>query len=290
MNKLLYIIFFFLFIGSYLFLIQAFQFSKRSNIKNLVSFHQIKNKDRKLFNLMKRKIASFLVKFIKLDEEYKGRFATKLKLARIIEAPEMYIANILAKIFLINLCSLIFLFVFPLFGIVLIALTVFLYFEEMGKADKIIKDSKEKIEKEIPRFTNQIAEEINSTSDVILMFKKYLRNAGDDLRRELSITIADMNSGNQELALSRFEARIQSPMLSELVRGLISLTKGDDVRTYFSTLSYNFRKEEIEKLRKEALKIPQKIKKYSYMIAILFILLYLIALGGEILQGFSKLI
>ena len=42
------------------------------------------------------------------------------------------------------------------------------------------------------------------------------------MKRELNITIADMKSGNRT-ALTRFETRIQSPMLSDVVRGLFLL-------------------------------------------------------------------
>lgn len=47
------------------------------------------------------------------------------------------------------------------------------------------------------------------------MLQEYLKE------RELEITTADMKSGNLESALTRFETRIGSSMLSDVIRGLI---------------------------------------------------------------------
>lgn len=47
------------------------------------------------------------------------------------------------------------------------------------------------------------------------------------MKRELDITTADMKSGNYKTALTRLETRIGSPMLSDLVRGLISVIRGE---------------------------------------------------------------
>ncbi len=44
-----------------------------------------------------------------------------------------------------------------------------------------------------------------------------------------------MKSGNYETALTRFETRIQSPMLSDVVRGLISVIRGGDDALVFSS-------------------------------------------------------
>ena len=58
------------------------------------------------------------------------------------------------------------------------------------------------------------------------ILKSYQRNAGHAMKRELEITIADMASGNEENALTRMESRIGSTMLSDVVRGLISVKRG----------------------------------------------------------------
>ena len=56
------------------------------------------------------------------------------------------------------------------------------------------------------------------------------------MKRELEITIADMASGNEENALTRMESRIGSTMLSDVVRGLISVKRGDNGIMYFQKM------------------------------------------------------
>ena len=69
------------------------------------------------------------------------------------------------------------------------------------------------------------------------ILKAYQHNAGHAMKRELEITIADMASGNEENALTRWESRIGRTMLSDVVRGLISVKRGDNGIMYFQMLS-----------------------------------------------------
>ena len=51
------------------------------------------------------------------------------------------------------------------------------------------------------------------------MVEHYNQNAGTAFAAELDILTADMRSGSYEAALTRFEARFNSPLLSDVVRG-----------------------------------------------------------------------
>ena len=65
--------------------------------------------------------------------------------------------------------------------------------------------------------------------------------AGKDFGAELDQTIADMKTGNYENALIHFETRIGSPMLSDVIRGLIGVLRGDDQRMYFKMICFDMR-------------------------------------------------
>lgn len=112
------------------------------------------------------------------------------------------------------------------------------------------------------------------------------RNA---MKRELEITIADMASGNEENALTRMESRIGSTMLSDVVRGLISVKRGDNGIMYFQMLSMTFKQLELQKLKLEAMKQPGKMRKYSFMLLGCFLLMYLGVLGYVVLEAFGEL-
>ena len=107
------------------------------------------------------------------------------------------------------------------------------------------------------------------------MLERYQKNAGPALKGELDILLADMRSSNYEAALTRFEARLNSPMLSDVVRGLIGVLRGDDSAVYFQMLSHDFKQLELQRLKTEAQKIPPKIRVFSFAMLLCFLLTYL---------------
>ena len=73
-----------------------------------------------------------------------------------------------------------------------------------------------------------IEQELKNSRDVLSIVENYKKNAGEEFSNELEILAADMRSSSYEAALTRFEARINSPMLSDVVRGLIGVLRGDE--------------------------------------------------------------
>ena len=102
---------------------------------------------------------------------------------------------------------------------------------------------------------------------------------------ELDQTIADMKTGNYENALIRFETRIGSPMLSDVIRGLIGVLRGDDQRMYFKMITFDMRQIEQNNLKKEAAKRPKKIQRYSMMMLICIMIIYLVVLCTEVMSS-----
>ena len=97
--------------------------------------------------------------------------------------------------------------------------------------------------------------------------------------------IADMKTGNYENALIHFETRIGSPMLSDVIRGLIGVLRGDDQRMYFKMICFDMRQIEQNNLKKEAAKRPKKIQRYSMMMLICIMIIYLVVLCTEVMSS-----
>jgi CHASE3 domain sensor protein len=116
----------------------------------------------------------------------------------------------------------------------------------------------------------------------------YKRVAGKELGQELDKTIADMKTGNYEDALLRFENRIGSPLLSDIVRGLIGTLRGDDQQMYFKMICFDMRQIEQNNLKKEVAKRPKKIQKYSMMMLICIIIIYLVVLVIEVMGSLGS--
>ena len=52
-------------------------------------------------------------------------------------------------------------------------------------------------------------------------------------------------------------------MLSDIIKGLIAVIRGDNSTIYFQMLSHDFKQLEIQRLKQESVKRPGKIRKYS---------------------------
>lgn len=76
-------------------------------------------------------------------------------------------------------------------------------------------------------------------------------------------------------------------MLSDVVRGLIGVVRGDDGVTYFAMLSHDMKQLELQRLKKLAMKRPPKIRKYSLMLLGCMLLLYMGVIGYQIIGTMS---
>lgn len=252
--------------------------------KGIISFNKHKNKKSSI-DVVLDDLASKLSNYIILSEYKKEKMDVKLSIARIYKTPEKFLAENYIKILLPVVLAIPLYFIFPILLPILLAFSVITYFKNINKLDYQLRKTREKIEYEIPRFTRDIAEYLKSDRNILLMLERYRKTAGDELKRELDITITDMKTGNYETALTRFESRVQSPMLSDVIRGLISVIRGDNAQFYFQLLAHDFKSLELEKLKAEAMRVPGKIKKYSFILLACMLLLYIVVIAISIIQN-----
>jgi len=248
-----------------------------------------RKKESKSLDAVVMDMALKAAKLVKLSDFKRRKLESTLKSADIQTTPETYIAKAWVKAALVGLLIIPILLIFPLLAPVILFLAIAIYFREMKQADEIVKERREEIEYELPRFVGTITQELRASRDVLGILKAYQRNAGEAMKRELEITIADMASGNEETALTRFETRIGSTMLSDVIRGLIAVKRGDNGIMYFQMLSMTFKQLEVQRLKLEAMKKPGKMKKYSFFLLGCFLLMYLGVLGYEVVNAFGKM-
>lgn len=230
-----------------------------------------------------------LSRYIRMDEYKCSRMANVLKAAGISMTPEVYSAYAITKAGAILLGVIPCLFVLPLLSPVLIILAVLTYFKETRKADEQLKEKREQIEGELPRFVSTIEQTLKSSRDVLAMMENYKKNAGPAFASELDVLTADMRSSSYEAALTRFEARLNSPMLSDVVRGLIGVLRGDDSAVYFQMLAHDFKALELQRLKGQAQKIPPKIRIFSFVMLMCFLLTYMAIIVMEILSSLDTM-
>ena len=226
-----------------------------------------------------------LAKYIRIEEYRRGRMEKVLKAGGMNLTPEVYQAYALVKAGAVLLGIVPCLLLLPLLSPVIVILAVLLYFKETQSADEKMKAKREEIEGELPRMVATIEQELKATRNVVGMLERYRINAEPALRGELDILLADMRSSNYEAALTRFEARLNSPQVSDVVRGLIGVLRGDDSAVYFQMLAHDFKQIELQRLKSEAQKIPPRIRVFSFALLLCFLLTYLVIIGYVALES-----
>ncbi|MDL2293776.1 secretion protein F [Ruminococcaceae bacterium OttesenSCG-928-D13] len=233
--------------------------------------------------------ATKLARFIRMDEYKRHRMAGSLNAAGLDMTPELFTAYALVKAGCILLAIVPCLLVLPLLAPFVLILAVLTYFKTMQSADEKLKVKREEIELELPRFVATISQELKASRDVLGIMDNYKRNAGPVFASELDILTADMRSSSYEASLTRFEARINSPLLSDIVRGLIGVLRGDDGAVYFQMLSHDMKQLELQRLKAKAMKIPPKIRVFSFVLLMCFLFMYLAIIIFEIVTSLGNL-
>lgn len=234
-------------------------------------------------------IANSLAKIIRINEYKRAELLNDLRTAKLDITPEQYKANAIVKALVLGVFAIPMLFIFPLLSPVILIISVVVYNTENKKAGKKIKEKRQLIEYELPRFVSTVEKTLKHSRDVLYMLESYTQNAGEAFRDELNITIADMRSSNYEAAITRLEARIGSPMMSDVCRGLIGILRGDDMTIYWSTLSLKFADVHRQQLKQRAQKIPKKVKRLSIALLVCFMLIYVVVIMYQIIGSLGIL-
>lgn len=262
--------------GIYMLLADLFKIPTLASDKAIIAFgkRRSKGQNNQIFNVMLTNLINEVAKVIKLDDFKHRKISTTLQSADMFCTPEFYIANAIVRSGLVMLLVIPSMLIFPILAFGVPILSVLVYFKESARADEIVRVQREEIEHELPRFCATITQELKTRRDILSILESYRVHSGKYMNRELSITIADMKSGSYESALTRFEARIGSTDLSNIVRGLISVIRGDDGYVYFQLLSHDLENLELHRLKMIAIKQPSKVRKYSYFMLFCMLLIY----------------
>ena len=276
-------------LGLYILLANTLKLPRMAVTKAVLNVTRQDKKQTKILEVLVFDLSSKLANHIRLEEYKKRKLTSTLRSAGIKLTPETFIARAWVKTGLIATLLIPVMPIIPVLAPVIILLAITVFFRELRLADEILRQKREEIEYELPRFVSTISQALKASRDVTAILMSYQKSAGDSFRQELEITIADMKSGNEETALTRLEARIGSSMLSDVVRGLISVKRGDNGAMYFEMLNHDFKQVELQKLKLIAMKQPGKVKKYSFLMLGCFLLMYLGILGYAIINALGKM-
>ena len=236
-----------------------------------------------------QKVAALFVPFIRLDNLKKSSLENTLKIADIDMTPELYIGCAAARAILITLVTIPLWFISPIFIAVGLGFGALFGFYKYQEVQDRVKKRQHRIELEIPRFASAVAQSIKTERNVLNALTAYRLISGKDLGEELDKTIADMKTGNYEAALKDMEFRIGSPLMSDVIRGLIGTYHGENQDMYFQTVCFNLHLIEQAELEKEAMKRPRKMQKYSMFMMVCILIIYAVVLVTQVLTSITAL-
>ena len=237
---------------------------------------------KRVLSELRHRLTEFLAGQIRLNRYRREELLADLRTAGQRETPEAYLAGcVLDAARFLPLVPVGF-WLSPVLGGLLTVGILLLFALRLRRLPDAVGQKRREIEAELPRLVGTIRKVTAHSRDVLTILDEYRLCAGPALRRELDITVADMRSGNYEMALTRMETRVSSPMLGDVVRGLISLIRGDRNDVYWETLGIRFREAQRQSLRGEALKAPKRVHRLSAVLMLCFLLIYLVVFATVI--------
>ena len=272
-------------IGLAFILADVFKIPKYPVSKAITSLGKRKNKKTNPLDIWLGDLANLIASKLRLNEYKRLQLKIDLESADMTLSPEQYVANAIVKALFIGAFAIPFLFFAPIISAIVVAIAVVIYFSEYKKVGNVIKEKRRQIEAELPRLVSNIDKTLVHSRDVLGILDSYREHAGEELRRELDITVADMRSGNYEVALTRLESRVGSSMMSDVTRGLVSVIRGDKTDVYWGNLVLKFSDYQRTLLKNEANKAPKRVRKLSMALLFCFMLVYVAVIGQVLLSS-----
>ena len=232
------------------------------------------------------RLAVAISRIVPLTAARRTEIQRNLTVAGMTVSPEMHVANSIVKALVCLVFAVPFYFIFPLLSVVIVLLSVGVYIDAYSRPVRRMTEMREEIEYELPMFVNRIASMLQHTRDVVAILNTYRKNAGPAMAAELTITVADMQSGNAQEALLRMEKRIGIPAMADVTRGLSAVLDGNDPVGYWTTLSARLTDNRRQILSRKARAVPAAITRLSFYLLGCIVVIYMTVI---LVQLFSSL-
>lgn len=272
-------------VGLAFILLDAFKVSSYAVSKATHNLGKRQNKKTNPLEVWLKEIANWLSSKLRLNEYKRMQLDADLRTADMDMSPEMYVADNIVKSLLIGVFAISIFFFNKIIAGLVVFCAIILYINNSKRVANRIRDKRKRIEYELPRLVATIEKTLVHNRDVLGILDAYKDGASPELKRELEITVADMRSGNYEVALTRLESRVGSAMLSDVTRGLISVIRGDETSVYWGSLNLKFSDYQRQNLKAEAEKAPKKVRRLSMVLLICFMLIYVAVIGQVLISS-----
>ena len=207
-------------------------------------------------------LADRIEPYLNISEQRKRKYQYLLQLKKSTTAaltPSAYISYKLARSTLVAGIGILLTIRNPILFFIMLGYAIFLYWYEDNKLKQQYIQRRQEIESDLPKLCSVIHSRLRGTANVALILESFLPIASPAMKHELMLTVSDMHTGSGIGALLRLEQRITSPMVSDVVRGLISVLNGDDQSVYFQTKQFQFNNDYQTQKQKDIRARPSKL-------------------------------
>lgn len=247
----------FICIGSFLLLSSLMQLPTYASVSGFDGIFN--NKSPNIIDRLVESLEKFIEPHIHMNKAKKQSVLTCLHIANMHVTPEQYILSAWIKSIPIIVLGAIFCFVNLVSGICFFAAGCTVLINFRTKASRIAKVRQFNLETNLPSLVSHILNSMSYPQTLYTVLLKYLPIAGTTMHHELSILLADMRTGNHDMALNRFRARAGSDLITRFTLGLIGMDHGEDMRNYFEGLAKELKSWSTTQLSILASKRPQEL-------------------------------
>lgn len=262
-------------VGVFMVLLDLFKVPSYKTSATMRNAERLYNTKEMKINSVLEEVAKWIAKYIHLRDHKRAQMQADLNTARMTISPEQFTANCIVKAGVVGCLGIPLLPMFPLGSLAALVAAAVYYINLTSELKHRVKAHRDAVEFELVQMIFTIGQVLRHSRDVIQMFENYREIAGEEMKQELDITLADMLSGNQEQAISRMEIRVGSTMMSDVCRGLISIIRGEDTTVYWISLQAKFTEHQRDILKRKAEKIPAKVNRLSMVLLFTFMILWL---------------
>lgn len=224
-----------------------------------------------------KKLSHCLAKYMKMPHYKKSKMEQEFRILGVEMTAEEYTSEYLFK-GLVGLSITLMLIAMKLYIVAAIAAYVSLqiFVKEKNKLGNTFRNRRIRTEKEAPffiRFFNVALK--NNDGDLIGAFEQYSKVA-KYLKPEIDKCLVDMKSPNTDgdsitVALENLDERLNTPIISDFITGLIKSSSGQDQSTYFEFLERDVLELSFLNLRRDSDVVQKKLRRKMYVLLFTFV-------------------
>ncbi len=162
-------------------------------------------------------------------------------------------------------------------------------YHESGKLKRSLDYKRIKVEEEAPNMIRFFIVSLQNTNDIQQIFENYAVNASY-LKRDIELCLLDMKSirsdeNNMVYALERFSERVDTPVMTDFISGLINSLAGKDQENYFLLLERDLKELSINNLYRKNAKVQSSVRNKFFVLIFDYLYITFVIIGMFVVNG-----